>query len=321
MGSRWLMKAFLQGTISLLPRRTKWNGLLQKYITRSHDPARRFDIKLTQASRHLETYIRTVPSSRVDDLRVLELGTGRTPIVPVAFYLAGVSEIYALDINGLCTRDDVYGVFRLFLDLEKDNLLEQQLPYLKRQRLANLDRWLEGEDSSHSSAAEMLAKCNIQYLIQDARNTNLPDSSIDLFTSNNVLEHIPPKDIDEILFEFGRLSAPGAFMSHFIDMADHYAHFDKSISVYNYLRYPSWAWWLLNNRLQYQNRLRMSDYRVLLSRPGWEIISEEQIQGNLEELRSVQIASEFSRYDENDLLTYTAWIACTRKPVNISKPM
>ena len=48
----------------------------------------------------------------------------------------------------------------------------------------------------------------------------------------------------------------------------------------------------------------------LLSTLSWQIVSEKEIQGDVEELRSIRLAPEFRHYDESDLLTYATWVAC-----------
>ena len=128
--------------------------------------------------------------------------------------------------------------------------------------------------------------------------------------SNNVLEHIPEERIRGIFRESRRLAAPCAVMSHFIDMTDHYAHFDSSIGMYNFLKYRSWVWRFANNSLQYQDRLRMSENAKLFEESGWEIAIQEQTRGRVEELPHGELAPEFRHYDVDDLLTKNAWIAC-----------
>ncbi len=297
----------MQQTFSLLPASHRWNRLVQTHLTKTHDPIRSFQEKLSQMNRHLE-HAKKAGCRPENGLRVLELGTGVSPIVPIGLFLSGAAIVYTVDPVPLVTREDVRQVLRLFLDHEADEGLDSMLPSLQRQRIGALTEALQAP--RHLSAKELLASLDIRYEVVDGRATGLPDSSIDLFVSNNVLEHIPQESIRGVFREARRLAAPCAVMSHFIDMTDHYAYGDSSIGMYNFLKYRSWAWRFTNNSLQYQNRLRASDYAKLFKESGWEIVIQEQTRGRVEELPHGELAPEFRRYDVDDLLTKNAWVAC-----------
>ncbi len=64
---------------------------------------------------------------------------------------------------------------------------------------------------------------------------NIKSDSVDFICSNNTFEHIPADILSAILREFKRVIKPGGLMSHFIDMSDHFAHFDSRITIYNFL--------------------------------------------------------------------------------------
>jgi hypothetical protein len=108
--------------------------------------------------------------------------------------------------------------------------------------------------------------------------------------------------------ELRRVASQGALMDHFVDISDHYAHFDRSISEFNYLRYPPRAWRLFNNRLQYQSRLRASDYRRLIEDAGFTVVAEEAQRGAAEELAQITLAPQFRQYAQDDLLVLRTWI-------------
>ena len=63
-----------------------------------------------------------------------------------------------------------------------------------------------------------------------------------------------------LLAECRRLLRPDGAFSSRIDLSDHFAHFDRSLSPYNFLRYSDRAWGLANSSLLHQNRLRRPDY-------------------------------------------------------------
>lgn len=97
-------------------------------------------------------------------------------------------------------------------------------------------------------------------------------------------------------------------MSHFIDLVDHYAHFDRRLTPYNFLRFRPGVWRLLNNPLQYQNRLRVSDYRDAHSRAGFRIVREENDDSGAAQLDCLQVAPEFRHYSRQDLAVTSSWM-------------
>jgi hypothetical protein len=108
--------------------------------------------------------------------------------------------------------------------------------------------------------------------------------------------------------EFRRLAAPGAVMDHFIDMRDHYSSFDRSISRLNYLRYPDRVWRLFNNRLHFQNRLRISDYRAIFEAAGFAIVAEQPTRGKPHEFDGLALDRRYRDTPESDLFTLFAWL-------------
>jgi hypothetical protein len=97
-------------------------------------------------------------------------------------------------------------------------------------------------------------------------------------------------------------------MSHLIDMSDHYAQFDQSISTYNYMKYSERQWRLFNNKLQYQNRLRITDYRDIHHVTGFEILDEQNLSGSLDALSAVKLAPQFESISQEDLLVTNSWM-------------
>jgi SAM-dependent methyltransferase len=129
----------------------------------------------------------------------------------------------------------------------------------------------------------------IRYLApRDARATGLPSSSVDFASSAATLEHIPAIDLVPLLAECRRLLRPDGAMSSRIDLRDHYAHFDPTISPYNFLRFGMRTWRILNPPLHHQNRLRRPDYLEAFATAGFHIVEErvtEQSERDLAALR------------------------------------
>ena len=106
-------------------------------------------------------------------------------------------------------------------------------------------------------------------------------------------------------------------MSHFVDMADHYAYFDRRLSQYHYLRFSDRAWRLLNGGIQYQSRLRISDYRDLHAEAGFSILQEEHGQALPHDLERVPLADRFQHYRREDLLVLRAWLTSAPTVVEV----
>ncbi len=301
--ARWYLKAAIQGALSLLPQPQRWNRLLQRHVTRSLRLRDAYFLrKWRQCERHLETF--RAAGGATGGFVALELGTGWFPIVSTGLVLAGAHRVYSIDVQPLLRRAQLIATlehYRRHLQAGTLVLPDGQAEQARKRLAALLERPASMED--------LLRRLGVELLIADARSIDLPSGQIDLFVSNNTLEHIPGDALVDILREFRRLGRSDAVMTHFIDLADHYAAFDPSITVYNFLRFPEWRWRLFNNRLHYQNRLRVSDYRRIHAEAGWPPVAEDNSRKPVEMLRSVPLAPEFRRYREEDLLVYSTWMS------------
>lgn len=299
----WIVKAAIQGTLSRLPNPQRWNRLFQKYVTRSLDLADDYFLeKWSQCERHVANYRRHTGEEPDVGFRALELGTGWFPITPIGLALSGATEVVSIDLQDLLAHERVVETLKRY----GRHIASGRITAAAPDAIGRIEHLLDR--APELSAREMLAELGIRARLADARDSGLPDDSIDLICSNNTLEHIPRGVIVDIFREFRRLLAPGGLMSHHIDLADHYANFDRSITVYNFLKYSQRLWPLFNNDLQYQNRLRIADFRDIHAEAGWEILGEDNDAESLDVLRSVRVAPEFQRYSEEDLAVYSTWM-------------
>ena len=145
----------------------------------------------------------------------------------------------------------------------------------------------------------------------DCRRVPLPDASIDIVTSRAVLEHIPPSVIDEIFLDSFRVLVPDGLACHVVDNSDHWEHRDKSISTVNFLKFSDFVFRLTCiNSLNYQNRLRHSEYLDLLLRSGFEILRQH---GHVDAravsaLQSLPVAERFRRFAPEELATISSYL-------------
>lgn len=289
---KWVLKAIVQKTISYLPWSRQINYFFQKYVTKGvylNDTY--FGDRLGHARAHLDAYQRHTRDAGLPDT-CLEIGTGWYPVVPISFFLAGANRIYSVDISFLTSKERIYTTLQKFLEWKKKGDLDRYLA-------PDPDRWEQLESVvqhfSDWTLDQILEKLHIHYLITDARKLPLPEGSVDLINSNNTFEHIYPDILAPILAEFKRLAKKnGGIQSHFIDMSDHFAHFDTSITLYNFLRFSEAQWRWIDNRIQPQNRLRIDDYRRMYERLGLPITEESHRPGDMEALQKVRIAPLFA---------------------------
>ncbi len=306
---KWIAKAIVQKTISYLPAKHHINYFFQKYITKGVQLSDTYFIdRLQHFQQHWAAYCKDVAcnvspvktlraTSPPNPLTTLELGTGWYPTIPIALWLSGADQIHTIDISALLDAPKMRTTLLKFQEYHEKGTLQQYCNPLP-ERLKLLQQLLKQENASLES---ILEACNINYIVGDARQIPLPDKSIHLLTSNNTFEHIYPNILEEILAEMKRVMASGGIMSHFIDMSDHFAHFDKSITAYHFLQFTENQWKWIDNSIQPMNRLRINHFKDIYEQvdiPVTEIINWKY---DLTELEKVTLASPFDQLPKEDV--------------------
>jgi SAM-dependent methyltransferase len=291
---RWLAKAAVQGGLSLVPGGHQANYFLQRNVSRRLPRSEAdFDFHAGTAARHLAALDHARPGTDRAALRCYEFGAGWDLIGPFAMWALGIDHQTVVDISPHVKLELVNDTIARFAN--HTTRLAQTLGGPLRAPDARII----------TSPGELATRFGIAYLApQDARTLPLTEHSVDFVLSTFTLEHIPHDDIAAILRETRRVMAPGSIISSLIDMQDHYNYIDSGVSVYNYLRYPAWRWRFLNPSLQWQNRLRHSEYLGLFEAAGFEVISDEPVlptDDDLRELRAMSRAPEFQGFGEADL--------------------
>lgn len=288
---KWKQKAIVQKIISYLPLSHKINYIFQKYVTKGVNLSDEyFYDRLGHARDHIKSYQKY--SDKSFPATCLEIGTGWYPIVPVSFFLVGADKIYSVDISFLTSKERLQTTLQKFVECNKAGQLKSYIDFI-HDRFDIITKLLADYDKF--SLDEVLQKLNITYLIEDARKLSLSDNSIELVNSNNTFEHIYPDILIPILKEFRRVvKKQTGVMSHFIDMSDHFAHFDKSINIYNFLQFSDSQWKWIDNSIQPQSRIRIYDYKKIFSDLSIPISDESFRVGNLSELKSIPLADKFT---------------------------
>ena len=302
---RWLAKAALQRGLGALPQGERLNYVFQRHVLRSlpaGDAALRR--KFSRALQHLGVYGEHGPDVPPGEATFYEFGAGWDLAIPLAYALLGVGGQVLVDIRPSAR-----------LELVNDSLAS----------FARLHPELEAEAQSElrplggplGSLGELESRFGIRYLAPcDARDTGLPEGSIEFASSTDTCEHIPYEDLAAIFRETRRLLRPGGAFSCRIDLQDHYAYFDRSLSRYHFLRFSDRAWSLVNSPLHFQNRLRAPDYLLLVREAGLELLVERPSgpsEEGIAELRSLPIAPRFRGYTLDELgVTVLSFVA--RRP-------
>ena len=299
---RWLAKAVLQRGMGAVPQGERLNYVFQRHVLRSLPAGESvFRRKFSRALQHLGAYEEHGPGAPREEAVFYEFGAGWDFAIPVAFATLGVGRQVLVDI-----RPSVR------LELVNDSLaaLERLRPELE----AEAGRELRAFGCALDSLDELGPRLGIRYLAPcDARDTGLDEASIDFVSSTDTCEHIPGEDLAAIFRECQRLLRPGGAFSCRIDLQDHYAYFDRSLSRYNFLRFSDRSWRLVNSPLHHQNRLRQPDYLRLVRDAGLELVSETPSGPSAEglaELSGLPLSERFRAYTPEELgVTILSFVA------------
>lgn len=298
---RWYWKCVIDSGKALFPFQNELRAIKYKLKPYAGDPANE-TLTIGQGLLQVE-WMRAVRP--VEGMRILEVGTGWQPLIPIVFSLAGAREVLLTDRNRLCTASSFGSTLR--------GITANRQMICERLRIggAQFDQALAGwkpemglETGLRHFRLRYLAPCDCQKL-------DLPDASLDAVTSRAVLEHIPPPVIENIFAEGFRLLAPGGIANHIVDNSDHWEFRDKSITRVNFLQYSDSLFrWTTLNGLNYQNRLRHPQYLDMLRRTGHRIEREERAvdQPSLAALPSMKLDPQFAKFNPEDLATITTFV-------------
>jgi hypothetical protein len=301
---KWQVRLLKNSVLAVLPGRRLLRKVKRSVVPY---PADIDQWTLEQGLRMLEMLSRSGihPRGRV----ALELGTGWKPVIPILFALAGFKKILLLDSERFL---DGSLLARVVENLrEYTPLISSRMsvdPSTIRDRLSI---------GSSVNSTQMLAALGLEYVAPaDARFTGLPSRSVDVIFSRAVLEHIPVENLRSILAEFRRIIASDGGMCQIIDNGDHWAQDDESISKVHFLKFDDVTWrWIGMNSIDYQNRLRHSDYLQLLTETGFEVVLDgsQPDKAAMAALRDLPLANRFRGKSLDDLSILTSYLVA--KPV------
>jgi predicted SAM-dependent methyltransferase len=147
---------------------------------------------------------------------------------------------------------------------------------------------------------ELYRNLDLEYVIEPTGSLDqFPDECFDSVFSFHVLEHVRREDVVTLIRAIHRVLAPGGWTIHQIGIDDHLAHYDRSASAKQYLRYSDRAWrTFFENDVQYFNRLQLSDWLDVFEQSGFLLVEGDQERADIDMLR---IHPTFQKYSREDL--------------------
>ncbi len=303
---KWQTKLLKNSLVGILPLSIQENLRKIKRKFLPHDV--NLDLWTLQQGLHQVEMLRTTGYEPFGK-DYLELGTGWSPVIPIIFALAGCKSLTLIDSQRLMDNHTFHVTCKQLADHTQDISQIIRIPAdTIEQKLVRL---------STLSLEASLKELNCNYLApNDFLKNDFPDSSFDIITSRAVMEHVPPKFVKEIYAEFKRILRYKGAMCHIIDNSDHWEHHDKSISRLNFLKFSQRTFDIFSsmNPLDYQNRLRHSQYKKIIESSGLNIIHDESIPDELtlSSLNILDFHDSFRTFATDDLAILTSYIVVAK---------
>jgi SAM-dependent methyltransferase len=234
---------------------------------------------------------------------ILEVGTGWYPVIPLMMRLAGARQVILTDVDALMDLETLNAAVRFLLERKAD--LAERLHIT----LAEIEEQLRHPQEGDFD--DVLAKMGMTYAVPfDYKQTEV---RVDAVISHTVLEHVPPRVIEELSRDWRRVLRPGGLISHGVDHSDHRATVDARLSRIDFLRYSDQLWNLLH--IDNTNRLRHSDYIAMFGAAGFEIVFEHVYidPTSQDALSKIPLAARFQGMDPDDIAT--TWSNIIARPV------
>jgi hypothetical protein len=200
--------------------------------------------------------------------RLFEVGAGRTLNIPIGFWLAGIDEIVTTDLNRYLRPEIVRA------DLAYMRSHEDEIRLLFGGYDTFDDRWQQLRQCV--TIGDLVARLPIRYIAPyvSGRSSGV-SGEFDFHVSCNVLEHVPSEQLGNIFREARELVGNRGKLLHFVDLSDHFAHADPSLSPLHFLALSEEEWHrLAGNPFMYQSRNRVDDYRRILDECGFKVLAD-----------------------------------------------
>jgi hypothetical protein len=205
--------------------------------------------------------------SSIEQAKVLEIGTGWFPYMPVVAYIYGAKNIITVDLNPWLSNETLRQTIKSILNNSEQ--LTNNIKLNNTEANKNLIR-LKSIYDQDLSFQETLKKLNINYMHGfDVCLLELKDADkIDLVFSSNVLEHIEESALKNIHKHVIKISTDNTLAVHRFNPADHYSYL--SGSSISFLTIPDLLWKIYRSGgIAYHNRLRTIEHSEIIQAAGW----------------------------------------------------
>ncbi len=294
---RWWVNAAIQGTLARIPGGDTLRIFLRERFgeLRHLERSSRFEnarVLLSKACQSL---------GGIEERRVVELGTGWIPVVPLAFLLCG-AHLKTFDIVKLVRPRYIRRMLKEMQHHLTDYASAANIdPADIQRRFQRIEHLDDFEEIARDLGGAYHAPC-------DTARLPLSDESVDLVVSNLVLQCVPQDVLAGLLKEIERILKPDGVAVHRMSLNDEYAREDPHRNHLEYLRYSETTWnrWF-NHKMKHLNRLRCSQFRERFRQSGMEIIDENRLidRESIPFLKGIPLAEPFRHLDWDDLATVT----------------
>ncbi len=287
----WQRKAITDGAKALLPFQQTLRQLKRRIVPYDTNPAN--DPGLLSDS-VFQLHALSEADVTITGARVVEIGSGWKPILPLTYRVAGVGHITTVDQERLFDARNMRAAgFYILQNLARTATKIGYAAPLQFSRLKMDGDTLD--DLLDANAIDYLAPYDFE---------DLAAKSADIIVSRDVLEHIREDRLHDLMATSRRILKDGGVLCHTIDMSDHWEHGDKSISRLNFLKYDGALWGLAGvNQQNFQNRLRRFEYLDLLRRYDFEVLTAtgEANSAACSALRTQPLCRRYSNVDHAEL--------------------
>ena len=236
---------------------------LKRELRRSDYMNRRKALRLAKSSKRLDICASQVASClhlaghpSVENKVCLEIGSGWVLTHALVFYLLGAKKVIATDLTP-CAMPEVLSIaVNQAIESIPRDLLAPFANYTSiRSRMDRLKR-IDKFDF------DCLSELGIEYVSPlDLAKTSL-DIGVDFFFSNSVLEHVPVRDVEEVLNSLNKCLNSGGAMIHCIHLEDHRS---SRTAPFDFLAIPN-NQYTQTMQSERGNRIRVSEWANLLGR-------------------------------------------------------
>jgi hypothetical protein len=295
----WRFKSFQFKLISAVPGGQRLYSFLQDHVTKSsHASVPRVEQKVNVGLDFWDWLKREKLSDRLVNGRLLDLGSGWHPTIPLLWHSFGNNDQTLADINVNMTAHQVAETVKYFREIVQNPDWSHH---------ADLKRIPEMPAASSADAVAVLKPLGIRYDAPYGDHLQKLPNHFDMVICTQVLQHIPKAVHLQIFKELFHCMKPGALFQATVHFVGHFRSPHQRDGQYEHLTVSPETWdnWI-NSSMMGFNRLKAPDYRETLEQSGFRIREFRLVEPTPEdfaELRRTKIHPIFKRYSEYELAT------------------